>query len=513
MAKNPFKGLLKTAKNALPTAKGQIDLTKPISVHYCIDTVVRDEQIAYADRLDFVGRIEPRQDRDDPIAIVGYGPSLYDTWQEAAKFPTVMTMSGSHKFMLSRGRTPDLHIDVDPRPHKVELMGPSQAGTVYYPASACHPVMFENLRGRDVRLWHVFTGKNEGFRILPFGEWCLAGGSGIGVRALTLARFLGYRNLHIFGLDGSTSQKHGTHAGDHPQQRVRVKKTKYAGRTFYTTEGMAEVSKEIWGVLNSLQDVRYTFYGDGLIQEMAKHYTRAPVAETGSITGVRKPPLSSPTYLRVQRQMHREIPSYGTMGHHHVEAVAKIAEQLPAKTVLDWACGKGTLGKALSFPVWEFDVAIPGKDIGPRPADLVLCMDTLEHIEESYLYNVLDELRRCTVKLCYATIALSPAKKVLPDGRNFHILLRPKEWWLEQLAHFFTVTEHRVTTVKEPSGYTMDTMHVFLERKPGAPPPGHQTVEAVRAGGPLTMGILKDDGPDTGDKRQQKLSDSLPIPK
>lgn len=36
-------------------------------------------------------------------------------------------------------------------------------------------------------------------------------------------------------------------------------------------------------------------------------------------------------------------------------------------------------------------------------------------------------------------IALTPAQKTLPDGRNAHILLQPASWWREQLCQYFQV--------------------------------------------------------------------------
>lgn len=459
-------------------------------LQYAIPLVLRDEQIRHAIRRP-IPRIEDGAPRTDPIAICCYGPSLRDTWQDAAKFPTVMSMSGSHRFLVERGVVPNLHVEVDPRPHKIGLIGEPQKGTTYYVSSCCHPDVFAHLKDFDVRLWHVFTGKEVGFRLIPFGEWALSGGSGVGIRAITLARLLGYRDVHVFGMDGSASPKYGTHAGDHPNQTVELKEVDYNGRTFRTTKSMLHVAKETWGQLNALPDVTVQFYGDGLVQEMAKSHTREAVPENHTIVAVHKPPLMTPSYLAVQRQMHRELPGYGTFGHHYAEMAEKLITKIAPKTVLDWACGKGCLGRQLDRPIWEYDPAIPGRDESPPPAELVFCIDTLEHVEEECLPAVLDELRRVTQKVLYLSIAMSPAEKTLPDGRNFHILQRDAEWWKTKLADFFQLGDARVDSPDNEPG--VKHMQIVVGPKVGAPMPGVQTVYALRSGYEPAFGLLKYD--------------------
>lgn len=489
-----------------------LSVTGKYNLEYCIPLHLRDEQIRHAVRRAGVGRIAPGEQRDDPIAICCYGPSLRDTWQEAVKFPTVMSMSGSHRFLVERGRIPDLHVEVDPRPHKVGLIGEPQDGTTYYVSSCCSPAVFDHLTGKDVRLWHVFTGKEAGFRPIPFAEWALSGGSGVGIRAVVLARLLGFTNIHVFGMDGSASQKYGTHAGDHPNQAAELKTLEHNGRTFRTTASMLEVARETWPQLNQLPDTTVQFYGDGLVQEMGKTYKREDVPDNNTVIAVHKPPLMTPAYLEMQRKFHRENPGYGTIGHNYAEMVQNMIDKVQPKSVLDWACGKGCLARQLDRPIWEFDAAIPGKDESAPPSDLVVCIDTMEHVEEECLPAVLDDLRRCTQKVAYFSIALSPAEKQLPDGRNTHILLKDEAWWKEKLATFFALGDCRVdTTTGGKVGQQITHMQVVCGPKPGAPPPGAQTVYAVRSGHGPAFGILQYD-PDDRPGRVSKPKAPTPEP-
>src|SRR6266853_2973862 len=103
-----------------------LNITDKINVTYCIPTWLRDEQIKI-NTLKVRGRIFPHYEKhDEPIALVNFGPSLNDTWEQIKNFKYIMTCSGAHKFLVERGIIPTHHIDVDPRPHKVQLIGTPQ---------------------------------------------------------------------------------------------------------------------------------------------------------------------------------------------------------------------------------------------------------------------------------------------------------------------------------------------------------------------------------------------------
>jgi len=74
-------------------------------------------------------------------------------------------------------------------------------------------------------------------------------------------------------------------------------------------------------------------------------------------------------------------------------------------------------------------------------AQLVCCIDVLEHIEPIYLDAVLEELARITVNIGFFTIHRGPASKTLEDGRNAHLIQAPISWWLSRLVRHFEI-EH-----------------------------------------------------------------------
>jgi hypothetical protein len=73
------------------------------------------------------------------------------------------------------------------------------------------------------------------------------------------------------------------------------------------------------------------------------------------------------------------------------------------------------------------------------PAQMVCCIDVLEHIEPEFVDNVLDDLHRLTEALLFCTICTVPALKTLPDGRNAHVTVRPIKWWMDKLFDRFDV--------------------------------------------------------------------------
>ena len=81
----------------------------------------------------------------------------------------------------------------------------------------------------------------------------------------------------------------------------------------------------------------------------------------------------------------------------------------------------------------------------PRPAALVVALDTLEHVEPACLDAVLSHIASLTRQLFFADIALRPASKFLPDGRNAHLLVESPNWWLARLLPHFAIRQFTVT--------------------------------------------------------------------
>lgn len=154
--------------------------------------------------------------------------------------------------------------------------------------------------------------------------------------------------------------------------------------------------------------------------------------------------LISDTYQKLNYELHKTDPRYGAKAAKHAADIADIIRRTGARSLLDYGCGKGTLKPALqalcpSLDIREYDPCVPGKTAKPRPADIVVCLDVMEHIEPDRLDDVLAHIRSVTGFYAFMTVAVSPARKTLPDGRNAHLIVQPREWWTEQLARHFAV--------------------------------------------------------------------------
>jgi hypothetical protein len=126
-------------------------------------------------------------------------------------------------------------------------------------------------------------------------------------------------------------------------------------------------------------------------------------------------------------------------------------EASKATRMLDYGAGKGRLGQALAqiMPrvpeIRHYDPAVPEWSATPAPEPFVACIDVLEHIEPELLDTVLDDLQRVTMGLGIFTVHTGPAVKVLPDGRNAHLIQQPAQWWLPKfLARFELVAFNRM---------------------------------------------------------------------
>jgi hypothetical protein len=151
--------------------------------------------------------------------------------------------------------------------------------------------------------------------------------------------------------------------------------------------------------------------------------------------------LSTGIYRRQLHKLHTSE-KWGGDGKKHADTVIAFADELAAQTILDYGCGRGTLNKRINDPeylykprrIMEYDPGVEGKTTLPKPADLVVCTDVLEHVEPDKVDAVLQHLFCLTGKGAYLTIATREARHVLPDGRNAHLTIQPAEWWMNKVA-------------------------------------------------------------------------------
>jgi hypothetical protein len=112
--------------------------------------------------------------------------------------------------------------------------------------------------------------------------------------------------------------------------------------------------------------------------------------------------------------------------------------------LLDYGCGHNrslmeTFKPERACKVQCYDPGVPEYSELPKPSQMVVCIDVLEHIEPELIDNVLDHLEHLTEQILFATVHTGPAGKVLSDGRNAHLIQEPAEWWLPKFQERFTL--------------------------------------------------------------------------
>lgn len=154
------------------------------------------------------------------------------------------------------------------------------------------------------------------------------------------------------------------------------------------------------------------------------------------------------TYRRQQFELHMREPSYGSACLAYVPDIVQIIRGRRVTTMIDYGAGKGRLAEALLpklDPPFELTCYDPGfpkfSDLPEKPAQLVTCIDVLEHVEPDLTENVISHIKSLVAPdgVAFITIGMTPARKVLDDGRNAHINLRRKFQWLDLFdLHGFT---------------------------------------------------------------------------
>jgi FkbM family methyltransferase len=420
-----------------------------VDTKYCIDDKQRDFQIEYASK-NISGRIDTGPDRgEDSIAVVCFGPSLKTDWEKIKDYKYIITCSGAHKFLIDRGIIPNYHVDVDPRQHKIKLLGTPHKDVEYLLASTIHPEYVDLIKNYNVKLWHGYAGCDITTlpNVFPRNEWVFTGGCTVGLRALLIARFLGFKKMGLFGMDCSYPDDNlGEHADIHPNpcKSENLVSVLYEGVTYNTSIAMVEYARQFFKETVLLSDVTMAIYGNGLLQHMI--YTgwkdkNIMTLNSEAVFAFKAPEVISKEYLKQNELLHKTNPYYGVSGSKYAEEVLKLAKELHTTDILDYGCGKGTLGKSLPFKIKEYDPAIEEKSNTPLPADLVVCTDVLEHVEPEYIDGVIGDIARCTKNTAFFIIHTGPALKTLPDGRNTHLIQEHKTYWDEMLKKYFTIKE------------------------------------------------------------------------
>lgn len=91
------------------------------------------------------------RDRSDRLTIVANGPSA----RQARPRGATLALNGALGAFQRRGAAPTWWAACDPQEVVASFLDETPMETTYLVASKCHPAVFEQLRHRNVILWHV----------------------------------------------------------------------------------------------------------------------------------------------------------------------------------------------------------------------------------------------------------------------------------------------------------------------------------------------------------------------
>jgi hypothetical protein len=161
----------------------------------------------------------------------------------------------------------------------------------------------------------------------------------------------------------------------------------------------------------------------------------------------------SPEYAKQQEKLHA-TGEYGVTGQKYGQLVSEIVDRYELDTLLDYGCGSNlsltkTLKPNRALKYQGYDIGVPEYSDDPMPAQMVACIDVLEHIEPEHLEGVMDHLEALTEVLLFASVHMGPAGKTLDDGRNAHLTQEPMDWWLPLFFERFDIqTVQKVSPVE-----------------------------------------------------------------
>ena len=152
--------------------------------------------------------------------------------------------------------------------------------------------------------------------------------------------------------------------------------------------------------------------------------------------------LISDEYLALNKQLHEEDKMYGARGGYSWgHTILSICQLYGYQSILDYGCGKASLSEfmlsqdvsAKAPTVFNYDPCIERYQEGRREADVVVCVDVLEHIEPDYPDNVIKDIFLLAEKNVFLLIANHESGKKLADGRDTHLTKRGSDWWTDKL--------------------------------------------------------------------------------
>lgn len=386
-------------------------------------------------RLDneWIGRSEP----NDGVAIIcGSGPSLGDHIELIrklhAKGGTIFALNGAASYLNEDGILPDYQVIMDAKPRTSELLGEARNHLF---ASQVDPSLFGKVP--DAILWQATYGNllvDEQAGFPKRGGYCLIGAhSSIGGTAPVLVYAMGYRTLHIFGLDSSNRAN-----------RTHVRHQAINDDDIYTSVEHRGVTYEC-SLTMRMQAYGFASRARALIEDGCTIHVHGD----GLLPALWNSPLSEREKYEVmwnQPEYRHEAP-----GEHCVETFLSIVK--PDGPIIDFGCGTGRGALELSrkgLDVALLDFAANSRDPGARHLPFVqhdlsqpipmhapygFCTDVMEHLPPEQIKTVIRNIM-ASAKTVFFQISTVPDVMGGLIGHPLHLSVFSHQWWKEAFGDY-----------------------------------------------------------------------------
>ena len=432
------------------------DASAPLIIPVAIVRNTSDAQLEANVRVNAARPLEwvkTEEAHDGVAVIVGGGASAADflpgMWAMQAdpryKFFALNAASQWLRGWL-QGDNPDVsQIIADAKPETASLVD-SQASNHLF-ASQVHPSCFDRVQGRPL-LWHIEVGNAPNGierwfpaeRVAAGGYTLFGGGSGVGNAAPVIAFALGYREIHLFGLDSCHSPAGNSHAYEQPMNDLMpTVTTEWAGKKYLSSVAMKAQAEKLQITCRLLEQdgCKIHVYGDGLFQAM---WNTKPEDMT-----------ERDKYRTLWRtEMYREN-SPGEALVTRAVGLFKDRGLRKGDLIVSYGCGTGREGlrlreagyepflidfadncrdeEALALPFLEWDLSVPL----PVSSRWGMCCDVMEHIPPEKVLTVAKNIM-ASAETVFFQIATRPDDFGALVGAKLHLTVEPASEWLTMFA-------------------------------------------------------------------------------
>ena len=426
------------------------DASKPLMVPVLVVCNTSDEilerniRINSARDLEWLKYHEPH---DGEAIIVGGGPSLTENLDQIKVLKdlggTVFAMNGVSQFLRSKGIQPHYQCIIDAKEETASLVDVLADNHLF--GSQVDPKTMNMVERPTV--WHLaLDGIEELFppgRVKRGGYVLLGGGAAVGNSSMCAAYALGYRKLHVFGLDSCHREGH-SHAYAQPMNDwIPLVHVEWAGKKFLCSVAMKAQAERFQITSQFLKELgcEIDVYGEGLLQTMY-HAKEEDLSE------------------REKYQLMWNYDAYrvNSPGEGIVDLFLEVAR--PDSLIVDYGCGTGRAGvkmheaghevllidfadncrddKAQALPFIQWDLTKPC----PASSHYGFCTDVMEHIPPKDVETVIDNIMASS-RTVFFQISTEEDHMGIYIDKTLHLTVKPHSWWKELFEKNYNVTWER----------------------------------------------------------------------